>query len=258
MQKLDHLFRSTAVFTVMAVSSTVSADEAIQWRVENGGNNHWYGASSERLRWPEAEALARSRGGLLASMTSAAEVQFIRGLYGETSLWIGARRHPDNPNVFMWIDGSTWGYQFWRPLEPSGCNPCGQSFYVLQDAVAGWDDTGYLINGDPSNPGFMALIEWSADCNSDGVVDFGQCLDGTLVDANHNNVPDCCEASVPCDRCLGDVTGDGMVNGADLGLLLSAWGTGGTQQSGTDCNLDGIVDGADLGIVLTAWGPCPP
>ena len=53
--------------------------------------------------------------------------------------------------------------------------------------------------------------------------------------------------------CPGDVTGDGMVDGADLGLLLGAWDeTGGPL----DLNDDGIVNGADLGILLGAWGPC--
>ena len=37
------------------------------------------------------------------------------------------------------------------------------------------------------------LVEWSADCNGDGIVDYGQILDGSLVDDNDNGVPDSCE-----------------------------------------------------------------
>jgi hypothetical protein len=48
----------------------------------------------------------------------------------------------------------------------------------------------------------------------------------------------------------GDVNGDGRVDGADLGILLGAWGTGGTAA---DLNHDGAVDGADLGLLLGAW-----
>ncbi|HMN96053.1 MAG TPA: multiheme c-type cytochrome [Phycisphaerales bacterium] len=47
-----------------------------------------------------------------------------------------------------------------------------------------------------------------------------------------------------------DLNGDGVVDGADLGLLLGAWGTPGPG----DINGDGIVDGADLGLLLGAWG----
>jgi hypothetical protein len=48
---------------------------------------------------------------------------------------------------------------------------------------------------------------------------------------------------------LGDLTGDCQVNGADLGVLLSQWGTDGSA----DLNGDGIVDGADLGLQTASW-----
>ena len=48
-----------------------------------------------------------------------------------------------------------------------------------------------------------------------------------------------------------DLNGDGVVDGADLGLLLGAWGTSGPAA---DLNEDGTVDGADLGLLLGAWG----
>jgi hypothetical protein len=53
--------------------------------------------------------------------------------------------------------------------------------------------------------------------------------------------------------CLGDINLDGIVGGADLGLLLGNWGFSGTG----DLNGDGIVTGADLGLLLGAWGSCP-
>lgn len=54
--------------------------------------------------------------------------------------------------------------------------------------------------------------------------------------------------------CLGDIDGDGEVNGADLGLLLGNWLGSGVG----DLNNDGVVNGADLGVLLGAWGPCSP
>ncbi|HMN96893.1 MAG TPA: right-handed parallel beta-helix repeat-containing protein [Phycisphaerales bacterium] len=51
--------------------------------------------------------------------------------------------------------------------------------------------------------------------------------------------------------CIGDLDGDGAVDGADLGLLLGAWGTAAADLDG-----DGVVDGADLGLLLGAWGGC--
>jgi len=57
-----------------------------------------------------------------------------------------------------------------------------------------------------------------------------------------------------CD-CAGDLNLDGLVNGADLGIMLSSWGPCGTNCP-YDINADGQVNGADLGLVLSAWGAC--
>ncbi len=47
-----------------------------------------------------------------------------------------------------------------------------------------------------------------------------------------------------------DIDGDGVVTGADLGLIFANWGGSGTG----DINGDGVVDAADLGLVLVAFG----
>ena len=51
---------------------------------------------------------------------------------------------------------------------------------------------------------------------------------------------------------LGDMNGDGVVDGADLGLLLGTWGDCERVCEG-DLNDDGVVDGADLGLLLGNW-----
>lgn len=52
--------------------------------------------------------------------------------------------------------------------------------------------------------------------------------------------------------CPADFNGSGIVDGADLGALLAAWGTAKHDLTG-----DGVVSGADLGDLLAQWGPCP-
>lgn len=51
--------------------------------------------------------------------------------------------------------------------------------------------------------------------------------------------------------CPADLNGSGVVDGADLGILLSGWGT-----AGGDVNGDGATDGVDLGTMLADWGVC--
>ena len=59
------------------------------------------------------------------------------------------------------------------------------------------------------------------------------------------------EVEVGDSAVFGDLNGDGLVNGADLGLLLGAWG--GCTGCVADLDGNGIVDGGDLGLLLGAW-----
>ena len=64
---------------------------------------------------------------------------------------------------------------------------------------------------------------------------------------------DVVDPAPPPPACPADLNQDNVVNGADLGLLLGAWGTSGPG----DLDNDGVVTGADLGLLLGAWGNCP-
>ncbi len=53
--------------------------------------------------------------------------------------------------------------------------------------------------------------------------------------------------------CPADITGDGMINVADLLLVITNWGSVGAG----DINHSGTVDVGDLLMVITNWGLCP-
>jgi len=58
-----------------------------------------------------------------------------------------------------------------------------------------------------------------------------------------------------CTACPADISGDGSVDGIDLGMLLGAWGS---AAPASDLDGNGSVDGVDLGMLLAAWGACRP
>ena len=87
-----------------------------------------------------------------------------------------------------------------------------------------------------------------ADCNANGIPDSCDILSGEAVDADGNGIPDGCELDCRDD---GDLNGDGCVGPADLGLLLSLWGT--SNPVCGDLDGDGEVRAADLGILLSNW-----
>jgi formylglycine-generating enzyme required for sulfatase activity len=252
---------AAALLGAAASAFQAQAGDAVQWRVEDGGNGHWY-QRTEANCWSEADSAARAQGCHLASVLTEGEAQFctqfvlsesdgitvaIGGFRTSTSdLYLGWRWTTDEafiPGSLTWMSGNP------------GC--CGSDEYFL-----GINRVGHI--GDLRDcPGLVgAILEWSTDCNSDGIVDYGQILAGTLDDANANGVPDRCECATnpglpSC--CLGDIVNDRTVNGADLGTLLAYWGpvTSGAFSIASDLNNDGDIDGSDLGILLAYWGACP-
>ena len=99
------------------------------------------------------------------------------------------------------------------------------------------------------------------DCNDNAIDDRAEIASGMLADSNADGIPDTCQCganpSLPA-CCTGDIFKDGIVNGADLGVMLSYWGPTTAATASQLCDLDrsGTVDGADLGTLLANWGPC--
>jgi predicted outer membrane repeat protein len=58
----------------------------------------------------------------------------------------------------------------------------------------------------------------------------------------------------PAPIKLGDLNGDGVVDGVDLLLVVSAWGDCMDDCCPADLNLDGVIDGVDLLTILSNWG----
>jgi hypothetical protein len=218
---------SLAFGSSMTLAPDALAQQAVQWRVEDGGNGHWYQPVFEWLSYPEAVQSAIARGGHLATLTTEQENSFVMGLglpYLSNGTvfgyWIGGMRSPTSGN-WEWLTGETWAFSNFDLWEPNGC--CGaDARYLVFRAHPGsqgrWDDTSTNGNND-ANP-MPYIIEFESDL------------------------------------CLGDVTGNNAIDGIDLAAVLAAWG-GGKSQFDCDIDDDGTVGGSDLAIVLAGWGACP-
>ena len=255
----------------------------LQWRAEDGGNGHWYQASANLgLTFLNARNQATGVGGDLVTPQSPAELDFVfRNLASDPAMWwyangiprhgpwIGLRQDRSRPDYsepaggWTWIDGTDATFQNWdldtcrtQPTDcfcVGGCGLDNAGFYEGDPASGNTVPTWGAFAADMSGRIGGVIIEWSADCNSDGIVDYGQILTGTLPDSNANNIPDCCEPGNNC--CVGDIYENHIVDGGDLGILLSEWGVV-TPTTNSDLNRDGFVNGADLGMLLANWGPC--
>jgi hypothetical protein len=115
-----------------------------------------------------------------------------------------------------------------------------------------------LNNFDGASDPFDAFIvenEWD-------LIILGLGGDGDYLDRQHTTLPpseiDVATvelldqfAEAAFNDCPADLNADGVTDGADLGLLLGAWGS-----PDADLNGDGVTDGADLGLLLGQWGDC--
>ena len=228
-QEQEHEMNRATVAAAAAgliVAGESFAQSAVQWRVEDGGNGHWYQVvTTNPLTWTAADVAARAAGGMLACTEADSETAWvlqqaiaradawsIAGGNGDVRIgpWLGGYQDQSASDIsepaggWRWLSGAPVDVgtaYMWLNNSPG----CGidenrlhfwrytfEQFYVIQDMP----DRGFCESF--IGPVVSYVIEWSADCNSDGIVDYGQCHDGSLADSNANNVPDCCEQQLPC------------------------------------------------------------
>lgn len=126
-----------------------------RWEVSAGGNGHWYKAValSNDVTWTEANRLAQMEGGYLASITSAAENDFVFNLVNASEFFsadngdgpaLGGfqREGSAEPNGgWCWVSGEPWNYHNWLRSEPNN----GRSRFGTEDRVQ-------FYSGIPSTP----------------------------------------------------------------------------------------------------------
>lgn len=189
---------SRTSITVIALSLFAGAagaqsTQAVEWKVSEGGNGHWYQLVITSCLWDQAKVLAEAKGGHLASLNSEAEANFLRQIGFQANVygaWVGLTYQNGS---WVWVTG--------EPLVSLGAFRMqlvsSSPYTALIDMHPG---AAYptSINCFWSSYTSCYFIEWDRDCNSDGVVDFGQILAGDLQDADSNGKPDCCDLGIAC------------------------------------------------------------
>ena len=126
--------------TVLLLLSTTDAHANVidwhEWREVDGGNGHFYGIVQQTLTWQDAEALAVSYGGHLASVSSLAENNFIYSHDGR-DVWIGLNDAASEGN-FVWSSGEPVTYTNWRSGEPNGSTL--ENYVIIRWEEGQWND----------------------------------------------------------------------------------------------------------------------
>ena len=122
---------------------TYASAERERWEVADGGNGHWYEVFAGPqlpngvpgvISWAAANLDAQARGGYLATITSAAENEFVFSLVDLPVYWsqipegtyfgpwLGGLQAPDAPDPasdWIWVTGEPFEYTNWHPGEPN-------------------------------------------------------------------------------------------------------------------------------------------
>ena len=254
-------FAGIAGAMALAISASVVAQDPEQWRVEDGGNGHWYGGvdHGSSLSWYDAEELAEMLGGHLATPSTSTENAWLknnvandRSLWSASGIkgpWFGGFRSADNE--WGWVDGSEWSFENWHPGNPNESldQDAALSFWERNVTFA-WQD--HFATSELGSASY--LVEWSADCNGDGIVDYGQIRDGTFEDTNGNGVPDICKVTIFGDYESAVLTSEpiaywrmnidggfvpNMIEGSPAAVVI---GAPGTSESPVGCSDDLSID----------------
>lgn len=134
------------------------------------------------------------------------------------------------------------------PCTVSTCSPATNHDTTL-GVFTSCDPTSVIACNDDACNSVASEVTFDAVCGQRYLVAIGGSSPSTSLGSG---VVEVSQSGPECPPPLvGDLDGDGVVNGADLGIMLTSWGSAGAG----DLNGDGIVDGADLGIILTSWTP---
>lgn len=168
-----------------------------------------------------------------------------------------------NPLQDTW----SWNGEIWTLLHSDG-GPGGCSFDMAYDAVlegmvAVIGDRTWLLGekgwSELSNIGEDALPETRGNLVmwTDPVSGFAS-MHGGFPDLADTWIletePPATEAL--CECLTADLGDDGIVDGADIAILLDVWGLDADLAPDADLNDDGMIDGGDLAEILARWGVC--
>lgn len=117
---------------------------------------------------------------------------------------------------------------------------------AVQDAFAGMSTEGMAPRDPRSTGGVLLSTSIVYDTDGDGMFSFDSELAGD-DDESYNVIMYIGANTGTC----ADINGDGLVDTADLGIVIGQFGT--TGASG-DINCDGVVDTADLGALIGQFG----
>ena len=173
-------------------NTDTDGDGISDWEEING--YHTFTQVDGAMTWTAAKADAESRGGYLATITSAEEnARVLASISGNRRLWLGGSDEASE-GIWTWVTGETWVFTNWKSNQPDNASSgedylelnAGDNFswndlpdstayadaYILEKELSptnpllsdsdgdGVDDLSEINQG--RNPNFAELTDWTA------------------------------------------------------------------------------------------------
>lgn len=119
----------------------------------NNGHTYESWSAANGISYQDAQAFALSRGGTLATMTSADETNAVLANLGSvlpSSSYLGAQQpstETDPLANWHWVTGETWSYTNWSSGEPNDFNGSASEQNLEMYTDGTWNDIGDNMNG---------------------------------------------------------------------------------------------------------------
>lgn len=168
-------------------------------------------------------------------------IRISASIYGGNLYGPGFATEENNPQI----------YTFAKPVKAVGIINTSPDKDLIQ-FFSGPDATGTLLLAFNDQEGLP--MNFDIDRFVGGVADEGVTIRSFVVSNQSGDLEldELIFAWADEPTCAADLNSDGVVDAADLAMLLGAWG--GARLG--DLDGSGIVGAADLAVLLGAWGPC--
>ncbi|MEW6270422.1 MAG: hypothetical protein AB1689_14120 [Thermodesulfobacteriota bacterium] len=235
--KLSYTMIGCVLLCGLLAGATRAEAAPVQWKVEDGGNGHFYNVVSvtRGISWPEADAaaIARGSGWYLATITSAEENAFVYGLVaGKPQFWacceegnaigpwIGALR-AGGGGGYGWVTGEPFAYANWAAGQPAGIGDRIVLFAAGAPDAPTWANIGgaredvvsYVIETEAEER-IVAVLEEPSCIGSSGISNIrgfafssinGVTIDRVVEVTFDRDTPQESETEVACCSSRGDV-----------------------------------------------------
>lgn len=220
-----------------SATGTASGNLIIETAGGGGGGGGVGLTCQEAIEFPaEGGSVAFSRAGATVDLDFAGLCDM--GPFGTDTNW--------NVVFYRWNPAQSGSY------ELTTCNQANHDTRL--SVMTSCEVTSVVACNDDGDgcTGFTSRLFFDAQCGTEYIIAVGgyaatTTLGSGTLSLNLQGSTGTCAGGTP-----GDLNGDGLVNGFDLTVLLSAWGPC-SGNCPADINRDGVVDGLDLTVLLAGW-----